>query len=165
MHNAADTLYHNKKTAHINYWPVSLISFISISPIFQTQSISLGFNLQSFTISCFELLLFRTIFHFTGEPEITRFNCISTLVTVIILAFLHTCQSFYPFSYKIFIFANKLLKYVLCYMADQNHKGANSRGQCHQFSPVAKKFQILHPRNMSKRSTKIPGGMNIAGID
>lgn len=147
-----------------------MISFLLISPIFQTQSIALGFNLQSFTISCFELLLFRTIFHFTGEPEITRFNCISTLVTVIIPAFLHACQSFYHFSYKIFIFANKLLKYVLCYIADQNHKGvkfpgANSRGQCLQFSPVAIKFQIFHPRNMSKRSTKIPGGMNIAGID
>ena len=38
-------------------------------PVILTQSLSLGFALQSFTIGCFELPLFRTIFCFPWEFE------------------------------------------------------------------------------------------------
>ena len=61
------TLYHNKKQLilTIQLDPANLISFILISPMFQTQTISLGFNIPSFTISYFELPLIRNYFSFS----------------------------------------------------------------------------------------------------
>ena len=60
--------------------------------MFHTQTISLEFNITSFTISYFELPLIRTIFHFPTKFEIKGSNCNSTLVAVIILACLHACH-------------------------------------------------------------------------
>ena len=47
---------------------------------FKLETISLGFALQSFTISFFELPLFQTFFWFPRKFEIAGSNCIQSLV-------------------------------------------------------------------------------------
>ena len=155
-----------KNPAYINYWFswtlsiwFPLFSFLQYSrPKLFPLDLTLSHLLSIFSSShFFELWNNKVQLYF--NTCYSHHPCIFTCMSIIL-----------SFLLQIYIFANKLLRYVLCYMADQNHKGvkfpeANSRGQCLQFSPVAIKFQLLYPRNMSKRPTKIPGGINIAGID